>query len=185
VEVVRQPIAVRAHSRRSLEEHLVRFPRAVALLARAIWRFYCLLPARSRIRQAIVRRYTQREFEATNRRDREVQLALYHPEGESTFPPELAALGWEPLTRGREARLSVQQRWDAEWGEFRFEPEEVIDFSDDRVMVVGRIKGSGLTSGAAVDHDWAIIFTLSGGRAIREQVFLDRGEAFAAAGLSE
>jgi hypothetical protein len=59
VEVVRQPVAVRAQSRPSLEERLFsRFPRVFELLARAFGRFWRVLPPCSRMRRAIAGRYT-------------------------------------------------------------------------------------------------------------------------------
>jgi ketosteroid isomerase-like protein len=181
VEVVRQPIAVRAQSRRHLDERLSRrFPRLLALVARAVWR----LPPRSRLRQALVRRAVQLGFEATNRADHEVALALYHPDGETTFPPQIATVGTESVTRGREERVRFQREWIAEWGEFRFEPEEIIDLGD-RLLVVGHVRGSGLSSGAGFDNQWAVLYTVSGGRALGEQVFLDHGDALEAAGLRE
>jgi ketosteroid isomerase-like protein len=181
VEVVRQAIAVRAQSRRRMEERLgLRFPRALAFLARAFWR----LPPRSRLRQAIIRRAVRLGTEATNRGDYEATFALYHPEVELIPPPEYVELGQDSLYRGREERLRFQRRWDAEWGEFRFEPEEVIDLGD-RLLLVGRIKGSGLSSGAGFDRAWATLLTVSSGRVIREQAFLDHAAALEAAGLQE
>jgi ketosteroid isomerase-like protein len=70
-------------------------------------------------------------------------------------------------------------------GDFRFEPEELADLGDGRVVVIGRQKGSGLSSGAAFDTDWAVLITLSAGLVSREQFFFDRAEALAAAGLPE
>jgi hypothetical protein len=55
----------------------------------------------------------------------------------------------------------------------------------ERVLFVGRIEGTGLSSGAAVDTDWAVLYTLSEGQLIREQPFFDHREAFKAAGLGE
>jgi len=55
----------------------------------------------------------------------------------------------------------------------------------DRVVCVGRVKGSGLSSGAAFESGWACLFTIRAGRVIREQPFFDRREALEAAGLSE
>jgi ketosteroid isomerase-like protein len=182
VEVVRQPIAVRAHSRRRLEERLaLRFPSVLALLARAVLR----LPQRSRLRQALIRRADQQGFEANNRGDYEACFGLYHPDVELIVPPQFVALGLDPQYRGREERVRFQRRWNAEWGEVRFEPEELIDFGDGRLLTVGRITGSGLSSGAAFDNDYAVLHTVSAGRVIREQVFLDHGEALEATGLSE
>jgi ketosteroid isomerase-like protein len=181
VEVVRQPVAVRGQSRRRLEERLaLRFPRSLAFLARAFWR----LPPRSRLRQAIIRHAVQLGTEATNRRDYEAAFGLYHPDCEAIFPPQIIGLGEDALYRGREERIGVQRRWTAEWGELRFEPEEVIDL-DPRVLVIGRMKGSGVSSRATFDNDWAVLLTISAGRVIRDQLFIDHGEAFEAAGLKE
>jgi len=180
IEVVRQPLGMAAHSRR----HALRFPRAVALLARAGWRIYVVLPPRSRLRRAVLRRYIQHGFEATNRQDFETAFGLYHPDVESLLPAPMVALGFEPVYRGRAARIDAQRRWVAEWEDLRFELEELIDLGD-RVLVVTRMKGSGLSSGASAEVDCVFIYTLSAGRAIREEVFFDRAEALRAVGLPE
>src|SRR2546425_2810202 len=122
VEIVRQPIAVQAASRRRLEERLgLRFPRALALLSRAVSR----LRPRSRLRRATVHRLVRLGFEAINRGDFEAAFALYHSDIEVIEPPEVVKLGLDAVSRGREGRIRVQQRWHAEWGELRFEPEEL------------------------------------------------------------
>jgi ketosteroid isomerase-like protein len=181
-EVVRQPIAVKAQSRRRLEDHLgLRFPRAVALVNRAVFR----LPPRSRLRRAIVRRAVRLGLEASNRGDLEVAFALFDRNTESIFAPQLVEVGFDPVYRGREARIGAQRRWTADLADFRFEPEELTDLGDGRVLVVGRQKGSGLASRAAFDTEWGLLITLSAGRVIHEQFFLDRAAAVAAAGLPE
>jgi ketosteroid isomerase-like protein len=186
VEVVRQPVSVADRSRRRLEERFaLRFPRALALLAGATWRLYLLLPPRSRLRQAIVRRYIQHGVEAVNRRDLEAAFVLYHPDGESIFDQRVVALGFEPVYRGREARIEAQRRWIDEWGEERTEPEELIDLGGGRLLLLVRNTGKGHSSGAVVDRNNAFLFTLSAGRVIHEQLFLDRKAAFEAAGLHE
>jgi ketosteroid isomerase-like protein len=186
VEVVRQPLALRASSRRRLEERFgLRFPRVLALLAGAIWWLYSLLPPRSRLRQAIVRRFAQRGLEANNRRDLEAAFMFHASDVEAIYPAQFVSLGLESVIRGLEARMDFQRRWRAEWGEFRFLPEELVDLGDERILVVGRMTGSGLSSGAGVDNDWAYLVTISAGRVTREQVFLDRGQALDAVGLPE
>jgi ketosteroid isomerase-like protein len=126
----------------------------------------------------------QRGFEAINRGDFESAFALYHPGIEVIEPPEVVKLGLDPVSRGREGRIRVQQRWHAEWDELRFEPEELTDLGD-RLLVVARMKGRGLNSGAAFDNDFANLLTLRDGRVIREQMFLDRAKAIEAAGAEE
>lgn len=158
----------------------MRFPRAIALLGRAVW----WLPARSRLRKAWLRRAVVSGWEALNRGDLDVAFALYHPQIASTVDPLLLGVGLGH-TRGREARVAVQTEAMAEFREFRFEAEELIDLGDSRILVVGRMSGSGRTSGAAFDNDWSALFTVAAGRVIREQIFLDRAKALEAAGLRE
>jgi hypothetical protein len=51
--------------------------------------------------------------------------------------------------------------------------------------VLGRMVGSGPSSGAASESEWADLATLSRGQVIREQVFFSRAEALEAPGLRE
>jgi ketosteroid isomerase-like protein len=181
-DVVRQPISVRARTRRRLDEYLgVRFPRALNLIARAVWR----LSPRSRLRRALLRRAIELALEATNRGDYEAAFGgLYDADCEIITPAQLVTVGVESRTHGREARRHLQTEWRADWGEFRFEPDELIDLGD-RLLLVGRVKGSGLTSGAAFDNEWANLLIVSAGRVIREQPFFSHEEALEAVGLSK
>jgi hypothetical protein len=183
IEVVRQPVAVAPHSRRRLEQRLgLLFPSVLALVARLVLR----LPPRSRLRQAAIRRAVQLGLEANNRGDFEAAFALYDPQVELITEPRLIELGFDRIYRGREERVRFQHRWAAEWGDFQFAPEELVDLGDRRVLVSGRIVGSGLSSGAGFDTYWAYLTTSSStGPVIREQFFFDRGEALEAAGLRE
>lgn len=178
-KVVRQQITLSAHSHRTLEERIsLRFPALVSFVTRAIWR----LPPRSWARRAFLLRAAQSGFDATNRGDFEAGFLLYHPDIELVTPPNLVGIGFHPLYRGREARFDFQRRWTAEWGEMRFEPDEMLDLGD-RLLFVGRIRGSGVSSGAAFESEWAVLYGLSAGRLIREQPFFDLREAREAAGV--
>jgi ketosteroid isomerase-like protein len=126
----------------------------------------------------------QLAYEATNRGDYEAAFGLYHLDVELMVPPQFTALGFDTRYRGRQDRIDFQRRWTAEWGEVRFEPEEVIDLGA-RVLVIARMTGSGFGSGVAVDNEWATLITISAGRVIREQDFVDHGEALEAVGLRE
>jgi ketosteroid isomerase-like protein len=99
-------------------------------------------------------------------------------------PQQFTSLGLDTRYRGHQERIDFQRRWTAEWGEVRFEPEELIDLGT-RVLALSRMTGSGLGSGVAVDNEWANLITISGGQVIREQAFMDHGEALEAAGLHE
>jgi len=179
VEIVRQPLSVAERPRRGLEERLaLRFPRATVGIAR----FIMGRPPRSLLRRVVLRRAIEIAYGATNRGDYEPPFALYDPDCECEFPPELASLG-DSGARGREARIEFQRRWGEEWGELRFELEELVDLGA-VLVVAGRVRATGRRSGMAVDSDWANVYTVDGGLAQREQAFFDRTAAFEAAGLS-
>jgi ketosteroid isomerase-like protein len=109
-------------------------------------------------------------------------FAVYHPT-DSVLAVGKRFLGLameEP--RGREARIQFQRAWNAEWGEFRFEPDEVVDFGD-RLLIIGRIRGSGRASGAGFDGEWAALMTIKAGWIVKEEAFFDHAQALEAAGL--
>jgi ketosteroid isomerase-like protein len=174
---LRRPLEVGQSTHRRVEERLgLRFPRAAAFLARALWRLL-----RGRLILALGARFSRLSLEAINRGDYEAGFILFHPEAEVIVPPDLAGLGFERKTRGRDARIELQRRWHAEWGDFRVLPASIVGLGDDRILLIGRVSGSGLTSGAAADSEWANLLTISGGMAIREQFFMDHAQAFDAA----
>lgn len=181
--IVRQPIALRSRARRAPDERVfLRLPSVVALACRVVWR----LSPRSRVRQAFIRRGAQLGFDALNRGDfRSRFFVLYDPNVEFITPPRLVGLGFDPVYHGREGRVRFQKRWMDEWGEMRFEPEEVFDLGDG-LLFLGRVEGSGVSSGAAfASEQWGVLYEASAGRVIREEPFFDRREALEAAGLHE
>jgi ketosteroid isomerase-like protein len=119
-----------------------------------------------------------------NRVDLEVGLVLYDDDVESIFDPGFVSLGFGN-TRGREERRRMLREVYDETREFRFEPDELIDLGDDRLLAIGRMKGSGLSSGAPFDSEWANLWTVSAGLVVRDQVFMSHRDALEAAGLSE
>jgi ketosteroid isomerase-like protein len=182
VEIVRQRLTVAPRPHRSFEERLgLRIPGILAFLDRLVWR----LPPHSWLRRAAFRRAVQRGAEASNRRDYEAAFFRYDPQAELITDSWLIELGFDPVYRGLEEHIRWSERWIAEWGDFRFVPEELIDFCDGRALVSGHTLGCGLSSGAGFASDWAMLLTVAAGRVIREQFFFDRAEALEAAGLRE
>jgi ketosteroid isomerase-like protein len=181
VGIVRQQMFVRANARRHLvEERLLRFPRLLAFLARQALR----LPLRSRLRTTVIRRAIEAGVAVLNRGEPEIAFGIYHLDCE--FVVDHPFPGLPPGTRGRDARIRFQQQWNVEWGAFWFEPEELISFGDNRsLLILGRVKGTGRSSGAGFDSEWAALFTLKGGWIIKERAFFDQRQALNAAGLSK
>jgi len=86
--------------------------------------------------------------------------------------------------RGREQVLEAQRRWLQQWERpFAVDAEEVID-AGDRVVVLIRWRGRGKGSGAEVEAEGAHVWELRDRKAVRWDVYRDRDEALAAAGLS-
>jgi hypothetical protein len=182
VELARRHIAVseKSRRRRHLDEALIlRFPRLFSFVRRRVLQ----RPPRSRLRQAMLLRAARLATDADKRGDQEAVFLFWDPDCVSIPPPELAAVG-EGGTTGIEERIRTDQRWREDWGEFTYQPEELIDLGE-RVLVVGRVVGSGAGSGVAVGTDWGLLLTLSARGIAREEIFFNHREALEAAGLSE
>jgi ketosteroid isomerase-like protein len=181
VEIVRQRVSILPQPRRHPEERLaLRFPRLTAF---ALWAF-SRLPVHSRLRRELLSLMVRRGIGATNRGDYEAAFAAFHPDVEVLSPPDLIGLGEAARYQGLSERIAFQRKWTSEWEEVQFFADEILDLGN-RVLLLGRIKGRGLSSGAPFDDEWANLLTLSAGRVIREQIILDHAKALEAAGLSE
>jgi ketosteroid isomerase-like protein len=169
-EIVRQPIRISDGSHRRLEERIaVRFSNLAVAVTRALFR----LPARSRVRRLVLARTVRLSAEASNRGDYEVAFLLFHPDMEFVAPAGGVVLGTFPeRLQGRRERIQFERSWRGDWGEFRYEPEELIDLTD-HLLLIGHMIGSGRRSGAATESEWAGLYSISRGQVIREQIFVD------------
>jgi ketosteroid isomerase-like protein len=68
--------------------------------------------------------------------------------------------------------------------EWEIEVEELIDLGD-KVLVISRQRGRGVTSGVGAELEQAHIVTLRDGQVVRAESYLDRAKARKAAGLRE
>ena len=179
-EAVRERLSAPDVPRRRFEERLaLKFPRVLV----AVMRTWQRLPAGSRVRREVLCHAVRLGVAAANRRDYGAAFALYHPDVELIMPSGLIELGFEPVVRGHPERVRFEQRWRTEWGDFRYAPEQLFDLGA-QVLIVGYMRGSGPSSGAGFDNEWAVLFEVSGGQVVREQVFLDHAEGLEAAGLA-
>jgi hypothetical protein len=181
-EVVRHSIEASGASRRALAERLtLRFPRAAALLVRAVFRS----SPRSQLRRRVLPYAVRLGLQALNRGDHEAAFALISAPDYETLPPrELVGLGFDPVYRGQDGRLRYHRTWVAEIGEFRQETGEVIDCGG-RFLLLTHMKGSGQASGAGFEGEAAYLFTISAGQLVSEQDFRSHEEALEAVGVRE
>jgi ketosteroid isomerase-like protein len=117
-------------------------------------------------------------FAAHNRGDLDALVEFYDPD--VVF--ETLLLGTH---RGREAIRLIYEENQRTLSGYSVEPVELIDF-EDQVVAVAQVTGVGPGSQIAMDGDqFAFLFTIKNGRAIREQAFRNKEEALAAVGVSE
>jgi ketosteroid isomerase-like protein len=106
--------------------------------------------------------------------------ALFSPEAELIVPQIYPDM--EPVYVGIEGLKRQRERMDEIWEDLRWEPERFIEGAE-TVVVLLTLYGTSRQMKAGVSAAVAHVWTLRDGRVTRLEVFLDRDEAFAAAGL--
>jgi ketosteroid isomerase-like protein len=83
--------------------------------------------------------------------------------------------------KGYEGTLEWLSDTSETWEEYQQDLDEIVAFGDD-VLVVVRISARGGGSGVPVAHEFAVVWTFDGERALRARSFSSRGEALRALG---
>jgi ketosteroid isomerase-like protein len=86
--------------------------------------------------------------------------------------------------RGHEDFGRWLQDWGAAWEQYTIEPEEFID-ADERVLVVLRVKATGLGSGVGLERQDGAVFTMRNGKVSALDYYNNREQALEAAGLAQ
>jgi ketosteroid isomerase-like protein len=81
---------------------------------------------------------------------------------------------------GREAMLAYLGEWYEMFEGFSSVPEEIIDPTPGRVIVVWRVSGRARTSGVVTDMTLAIDYTIADGKVVRGREYATKDEALAA-----
>jgi ketosteroid isomerase-like protein len=119
----------------------------------------------------------RRALEAFRDGDVEGALALGHPDIVSArVDPDGAVF------HGHDGLLQLMADWMEGFEEWSYRAEEYVD-AGDQVIVHIRQWGRGAGSGAQVEADNWIVYTVEDGLITRFQIYTDRGQAYAAAGL--
>lgn len=180
-EAVRTPIGpdARLPTRRTLDERLlVRWPRVFPALSRAVQ----LLPPRSRIRRASLRRNALSGWGAWVRGDLELCLVRFAPEYHYDPAPEWLIAGMPTEYRGhaglREWSADLREAWEF----VDHTPLEVVD-AGDVLAFLCQIRLRARTSRIELDSRLGQVFWIERGLIVRERDFSDWGEALRAAGI--
>jgi ketosteroid isomerase-like protein len=127
----------------------------------------------------------RRLYEAAARRDDVIPFEVYAEEIIwDVSNSRRALLAMKPIYHGHEGVRQYWRETTSVFGEIDFEVEELID-AGDQVLAVIREREVGRASRAPVEATHLALYTLSGGKVIRLQVFDDRQQALKAAGLAE
>ena len=122
-------------------------------------------------------------FEAFIEGDQEKTAQLVDPALE--FHGTIGGLQEGQIAHGQS---EIDQTFESEdleaWEERRLEPEEFIDAGDDVVVLLHEYR-RGKGSGVELETETAVVVTVSGGRVVRIQGYMDRQAALAAVGLSD
>jgi ketosteroid isomerase-like protein len=120
-------------------------------------------------------------MEAFNRRDGERFGELLAEDAE--IVPVRAALEGT-VYRGPNAAVQYCAAVDESWEDLRWEVEEIRD-GGEWVLALGRIRGGGRGSGAAIDAKAGWVARFKDGRMTSFHTYANRAHALAAVGLSE
>jgi len=91
--------------------------------------------------------------------------------------------------RGFEGRGGVRRLigdWEDSFSEWSLSVDELLDCSESRYLVVGRIASTGKKTGGELDRPVGLLFGMQDGLIIRIDAFVNRlDEAYVAAGLQQ
>ena len=180
-EVVRSAIGPKARlpTRRTLDERFfVRWPGAWAALTRA----GRLLPPRSRLRRALLRRAALSGWGAWARGDFDLMLVRFAPDYHFEPPREWLAAGMRSAYRGhaglREWTADMREAWER----IDHMPREVVD-AGDVIVVLSQLRLRARGSGIELDSRVGFVLWIERGLIVRERDFSEWDEALRAAGI--
>jgi ketosteroid isomerase-like protein len=87
--------------------------------------------------------------------------------------------------KGRDASQGGWGEGLAAWKDFRAEAHEYRVLDAERVVVFGRMRGTGRLGGASADTETVNLFEVRGGRVVRLVLYANRDRALADLGLAE
>jgi ketosteroid isomerase-like protein len=123
----------------------------------------------------------QEMMDATQRGDRPVAIAAFHPEVEldQTRMPDGG------VYHGADKVWSFYRRWFGSWEGVEIAPQRFIDVDDNRVLVLLEFRGTGRESGIEVSMATGDLYTLRDGRIVQATGYPDQRDALDAVGLRE
>ena len=123
-------------------------------------------------------------IDAINARDLDRAFEPAHEDLEADWSNSIGPHGGS-VYRGSERARELFESFLEAWEEFRWEPQEIIEVDEARVVVVNRVRMRGRGSGVQVDATGAQLWTITGGKVRSITIYQSKADALEAAGLGD
>jgi len=140
------------------------------------------LPARLRLRQAILKRAVQRSYNAFGRGDLAALQGMYHPDCELDFSHYENFIGG-PLCHGHEGLRHFLRDLEESWSNTHYELTE-LRFIGDRALASCHHHSRGRYTGIEFERDFSQVGEVRDGLILRVDNYTNRDEALSELGLS-
>jgi len=122
----------------------------------------------------------RRVVELFNRHEIEEVLAMTHEDFEMDWSNSIGPV--KGVYRGHDQVLELWGAFTDPWEEFSWEPEEIIELDQERILLVNHFRARGRGSGVEVDAIGVQLWTFEGGKGKSVKLFQTKEEALAEAG---
>jgi len=125
----------------------------------------------------------RRTIDLFNRREIDRALETAHEDFEMDWSNSIGPL--KGVYRGREAVLELWKFFLEAWDEIRWDPQEIIELDETRLILVNHVRMRGRGSGVEVEATSVQLWTITDGKGRSVKLYQSKREAFEAAGLAE
>jgi ketosteroid isomerase-like protein len=120
-------------------------------------------------------------FDAYQRGDIDGVLAVCAENIVIIQAPEVVVTGVAPRQQGHDGVLEAFGIWPNQWDDFEIEIRRIVAHPGDHVVVETLQRGRGKQSGVEVEAEFFFTFAVRDGRVAEWRIFVDEGDALAAA----
>lgn len=124
----------------------------------------------------------RRTIDLFNRKEIARALDAVHDDFELDWSNSIGPL--KGVYKGRKGALELWESFLDAWDEVRWDPREIIEVGEDRVIVVNHVRMRGGGSGVDVDATGVQLWTITDGKGRSVKLYQSKSEALAAAQLS-
>lgn len=127
--------------------------------------------------------FVRRVFDSINRGDVDAALEAAADDIQADWSNSVGPL--KGIYSGKEQVRELWTSFVEAFDELRWDPEEIIEVDDSRVIAVNHVRMRGRESGVEVDAVGAQLWTISEGKGRSLKLYQSKADALEAAGLGE